>query len=71
MAESQRRRVANGRKRAYWVERLFLDTASHEVPHERLQADGVVGGESRAEWHIQRHIAGGNGEVRDSKHCVA
>ena len=52
----------------YRVLLLVLDPPGHEVPHQSLQANNLVRRrESIAEGNIQRHIAGGNGRVRNAK----
>jgi hypothetical protein len=52
----------------YRVLLLDLNPPRHEVPHKSLEANNLVGrGESIAERDIQRHIASGNGGMRDAK----
>jgi hypothetical protein len=52
----------------YRVLLLVLNPPGHEVPHESLKTNNLVGrGESIPEGDIQCHIAGGNGGVRNTK----
>lgn len=54
--------------RTYRVLLLVLNPPRHKVPHKSLEANNLVGrGQGIAEGDIQRHIAGGNGGVRDAK----
>lgn len=52
----------------YRVLLLVLNPPRHKVPHKSLEAYNLVGrGQGMTEGDIQRHVAGGNSGVRDTK----
>jgi len=47
---------------------IFLNLSIHEVPHESLEADDMVGGaESVSEWSVEGDVSSGDGWVGEPK----